>query len=58
MERMRCACRGPCGAASLSKAADEEQGCWNGWGAGSATPENDGPNPSPGAGDDQLEECY
>ena len=44
--------------ASLSRARDEEEGCWNGWGAGSATPENDGPNPSPGAGDDQLEECY
>ena len=44
--------------ASLSEAEDLQSGCWNGWGAGGATPENDGPNPSPGAGDDQLERCY
>lgn len=31
--------------------------CWQGWGGGSATPRNDGPNPSPGAGDRQLSRC-
>ncbi len=44
--------------ASLSKSHTKAAGCWNGWGAGSATPENDGENPMPGAGDRQLEECY
>ncbi len=44
--------------ASLSKSRSLSSGCWNGWGAGAASPENDGPNPSPGTGDRQLKECY
>lgn len=43
---------------SISTSRAHQSGCWVGWGTGSATPENDGPNPSPGAGDQQHRSCY
>ncbi len=31
--------------------------CWLGWGHGSATPTNNGPNPSPSNGGQQMSHC-